>query len=465
MNENSSTTSTTALASHILANIEQLLSESKRHLRNALLAALVFSLVIFLGRSLQGLNLTFQLVFWASTQVISIFLSITIATNLLVRFYGTADREALLLGSAFVVSACIDAYGIFDAYLRFDTASVQLRIPRAWLVSQTLLALVLLASVGLDKWLPRLRESKKTIVAILAIVTAFSGMTGLAVILLGEPRVVPHTAVPRIWDLMLAIMFFAATIVLKHSRYRSRSAFDASLVWIVAMRTASHLIACQSAQLLDAPAMVAELLDTGSYVVLLGATLVDNVKLFRQVHHRATSDSVTGLANHRGFLEIFGNELERSERTGRPFSVLLMDLDGLKQINDRYGHVTGTRSLCRVAEVLRLQCRSIDTAARYGGDEFALLLPETREEAAREVALRIQKFLASDLEKPPLSISIGVATCPQDETGIQRLLELADRELYAMKQRSKIHRSSLPSPSPPVGDAEARATHNRIPNS
>jgi diguanylate cyclase (GGDEF)-like protein len=415
----------------------------KPYLRNVLLTALVFSLLIFLGRSLQGLNFTFPLVFWASTQLISIFLSITVATNLLVRFYGTSDREALLLGSAFVVSACIDGYGIFDAYLRLDTASVQLRIPRAWVVSQTLLAFVLLVSVGLCKWLPRLRESKRTIAAISGIVGTFSGMTGLASLLLGEPRIVPHTTVPRIWDLGLAVMFFAATIVLKRSRYRSRSAFDASLVWIAALRTASHLIACQSAQILDAPAMAAELLDTGSYVVLLGATLVDNVKLFRQVCHRATSDGVTGLANYRGFVEIFGNELERSERTGRPFSVLLMDLDGLKQINDRYGHLTGTRSLCRVAEVLRLHCRSIDTAARYGGDEFALLLPETKEDDAREVALRIQECLASDLERPPLSISIGVASYPETETGIQCLLEAADRELYAMKQRSKIHRSRL----------------------
>jgi diguanylate cyclase (GGDEF)-like protein len=445
--------------------LARLALQPRRQLRNVLLTALLFSLLIFLGRSIQGLNLTFQLVVWASTQIISIFLSITVATNLLVRFYGTADREALLLGSAFAMSACIDAYGICDVYLQFDAASM-LRVPRAWLVSQTLLALVLLASVGLDKWLPRLRESKRTIVAILGIVAAFGSVIGLAFLLLGEPRVVPHTAVPRISDLMLAAIFFAATIVLKRSRYRSRSAFDASLVWIAALRTASHLIACQSAQLLDAPAMVAELLDTGSYVVLLGATLVDNVKLFRQVHHRATSDGVTGLANYRGFLEIFGNELERSERTGRPFSVLLMDLDGLKQINDRYGHLTGTRSLCRVAEVLRLQCRSIDTAARYGGDEFALLLPETKEEDAREVALRIQECLASDLEKPPLSISIGVASYPQAETGIQRLLELADRELYAMKRRSQIRRSRLriPSPSAPIGDAEAGATHTRVPN-
>ncbi len=145
----------------------------------------------------------------------------------------------------------------------------------------------------------------------------------------------------------------------------------------------SHLIASQSAHLLDASAGVAELVNATSYMVLLGATLLDNARLFRQVRTLAISDSLTGLANYRRLVDILQSELERSGRTNRPFSVLLMDLDGLKRINDRYGHLIGSRALCRVAAILRLNCRSIDTAARYGGDEFALVLPETNDFAAR----------------------------------------------------------------------------------
>jgi len=93
-----------------------------------------------------------------------------------------------------------------------------------------------------------------------------------------------------------------------------------------------------------------------------------------QLRYLAASDPLTGLANYRRLTEVLDAEIRRSDRSGRPFAVLLFDLDGLKQINDRWGHLAGNRALCRLADSLRLHCRSIDTAARYGGDEFALVL-------------------------------------------------------------------------------------------
>jgi diguanylate cyclase (GGDEF)-like protein len=150
---------------------------------------------------------------------------------------------------------------------------------------------------------------------------------------------------------------------------------------------------------------------------------------------------LTGLANYRRFIEALQSELERSGRTNRPFSILLMDLDKLKEINDRLGHQTGTRAICRVAEVLRQHCRAVDTAARYGGDEFALLLPETNDMAARRVASRIERHLESSTEEPKLSVSIGVATHPPSGSSAQHLLECADRELYTQKagRGRKVH--------------------------
>jgi diguanylate cyclase (GGDEF)-like protein len=216
-----------------------------------------------------------------------------------------------------------------------------------------------------------------------------------------------------------------------------RFAFDSALVSVAGLNVISHLIASQSARLLDAAAGVAELINAISYIVLLGATLLDNARLFRQVRTLAISDSLTGIANYRHLVDILQSELERSGRTNRPFSVLLMDLDGLKKINDRHGHVIGSRALCRVATILRLNSRSIDTAARYGGDEFALILPETNTAAAEQVAERVRNCLSDDEEVPVLSISIGVATFPKCGGSVQELLEYADRALYAMKEQSK----------------------------
>jgi diguanylate cyclase (GGDEF)-like protein len=110
-------------------------------------------------------------------------------------------------------------------------------------------------------------------------------------------------------------------------------------------------------------------------------------------------------------------------------------LDGLKKINDRYGHPVGSRALSRIGNILRLSCRSIDTATRYGGDEFAVVLPETAATAAGFVSSRIHELIAEESEQPALSVSIGAAIYPSDGKTIQDLLQKADRELYEMKGR------------------------------
>src|SRR5437773_10951993 len=147
----------------------------------------------------------------------------------------------------------------------------------------------------------------------------------------------------------------------------------------------------------------------------------------------AVTDPLTGLGNYRRLTEALDAEVKRTGRTERPFAILLLDLDQLKKINDRYGHLIGSQALCRLADVLRVFCRAIDTAARYGGDEFAVILPETTAAAARLVASRIRSRLAMDSLQPPLSASIGVAVYPQDGETIEALLRTADRELYGLK--------------------------------
>lgn len=156
----------------------------------------------------------------------------------------------------------------------------------------------------------------------------------------------------------------------------------------------------------------------------------------------SVTDPLTGLANYRQLISALAGEIRRSVRSRRPFAVLFLDLDRLKRINDRYGHLVGSRAICRVGEALRASCRAIDTAARYGGDEFAVVLPETAEVEARQVADRIDHRLATDHEVPPVTVSTGLALYPRDGATVATLLAAADRNLYQAK-------AALP--APPVG--------------
>jgi diguanylate cyclase (GGDEF)-like protein/PAS domain S-box-containing protein len=180
-----------------------------------------------------------------------------------------------------------------------------------------------------------------------------------------------------------------------------------------------------------------------------------------QLRHQASSDSMTGLANHRRLFEVLHAEIARSKRTGREFSVLLLDLDGLKRINDQFGHTLGSRALCRLAQIVADCSRSVDTAARHGGDEFALVLPETGAAAAALVSQRICDLLGKDAEKPPLSVSFGVAGYPQDADTIGTLLYAADKALYAMKAKKPGSSLSAHSPYSFSGNSNAEFHENR----
>ena len=178
--------------------------------------------------------------------------------------------------------------------------------------------------------------------------------------------------------------------------------------------------------------------DRGNFVgyEIIAVDITEQRALEDHLRRQASCDSLTGLANHRRLFEVLQAEICRSKRTEREFSLLLLDLDRLKEINDRLGHPTGDRALCRMAQILTDCRRSIDTAARQGGDEFALVLPETTAVAAALVARRICDLLARDSEAPTLSVSVGVASYPKDADTVGTLLYAADRALYDTKTRS-----------------------------
>ena len=178
---------------------------------------------------------------------------------------------------------------------------------------------------------------------------------------------------------------------------------------------------------------------TAVMTLTLGAAVTERRRAEAELRQLAASDPLTGLANYRQLITVLEAEIKRSQRTGRPFAVVMLDVDALKRINDRHGHLAGSRALCRVAEALRSSCREIDTAGRYGGDEFALILPETEADAAWEVMQRMAERLAGDGEAPAVSVSAGVAVYAREGDTIERLVGAADEALYARKRKGGRH--------------------------
>jgi diguanylate cyclase (GGDEF)-like protein len=181
----------------------------------------------------------------------------------------------------------------------------------------------------------------------------------------------------------------------------------------------------------------------------------------RQAAIRAsTIDSLTGLFNRTFFFAALEREIERSARSGRGFCLLMMDLDELKGINDRYGHFHGDRILRSVGDVIRAGVRRIDIAARYGGDEFVVLLPETDPTGAYVLAEKIRLGTAElDLEGPAgdlhASVSIGVVAYPDDGTTTDELMITADQAMYTSKRGGKNRVMGSPVAGPSDRETEA----------
>ena len=182
-------------------------------------------------------------------------------------------------------------------------------------------------------------------------------------------------------------------------------------------------------------------------VLILGLVLAGEISKRKQVeerlHHLSLSDPLTGLANYRQLAHVMEREIARAKRTERAFTILFMDVDRLKSINDRFGHVTGSRALVRVADALRLCCRDMDTVARFGGDEFVVVLPETGSVGAHQLASRVAVSLRCDGQDPPVSFCAGAAEYPLDGTTVEELFNSADRFVYREKEMRAVITESI----------------------
>ena len=184
-------------------------------------------------------------------------------------------------------------------------------------------------------------------------------------------------------------------------------------------------------------ALVAELVCRSMAVALANA--ID--------YHNATRqtliDDLTRLYNVRYLYQMLDNEIRRARRYGSPVSIVFMDLDGFKLVNDAYGHRAGSATLTEVAHIIMYSVREADFVARYGGDEFVVMLPETSSKRAVEVAERVRseitahRFTGGVGADIYLTASFGVASFPEHATEAEKLIELADAAMYAAKQRNK----------------------------
>ena len=170
------------------------------------------------------------------------------------------------------------------------------------------------------------------------------------------------------------------------------------------------------------------------------AMALENARLYEDARKRADRDPLTGFFNHRYLHERMGEEVVRAQRNKQPLSVLMLDLDDFKLVNDTFGHLFGDRFLTWTAELIRSTLRASDLAARYGGDEFAVILPDTDAVEARVVAERIleafreRPFVGEQRGPVPIVGSIGVATFPDDGRTATELIGAADAALYRVKR-------------------------------
>jgi len=405
-----------------------------------------FIVLFFVSMWLRMVPLEPDPVLQGYLQVTTGLLAFVFAAVTLVRFQGTQDRISLILGAGFLLSGTILTASSLLFFQFQQESHAQVRwAPVSWWVSRIVLALLFVVALLVEHFLPRSRHPRREIAgALLTVMGATYLITAALRRLPADVSLHPGAVFPSPQQLLPAGIFLVALIWYRRRLELEDSAFDRTMYAAAWMNLGAQLAASQSQRLLDSPFVLAQALTVTSYAIALGGALLDNARLFEQVRHLAVSDPLTGLANYRRLLDVLEAETERTNRNGRPFAVLLLDLDGLKKINDTYGHLVGSHALNRLAHILRIHCRAIDTAARYGGDEFALVLPETLQDEADRVANRIRAVMASDSELPQLSASIGIAIYNGHGERIEKLLSDADAQLYSEKsRRTKRHPTAL----------------------
>ena len=190
------------------------------------------------------------------------------------------------------------------------------------------------------------------------------------------------------------------------------------------------------------------------------ATALHNSFVFQKLQQTAITDGLTGIKTRRFFWEALSSEWKRASRSGRPFSVVLVDLDKFKEVNDSMGHLEGDLVLARVGRLLEQKCRQSNVVARYGGDEFIILMPETGVEQAQALAERLRLWLSTDpmLQEHLITGSFGVASFPAHGITAEEIIRVADAGMYVSKHAGGDRVSTADQP----GDSESSALQRQM---
>jgi diguanylate cyclase (GGDEF)-like protein len=208
-------------------------------------------------------------------------------------------------------------------------------------------------------------------------------------------------------------------------------------------RTMGALVAIDRLASAREPSLPASTLAAAIGVLEPAAIALDNALRIERAEALSVTDDLTQLYNSRYLSQVLRRETKRASRSGRPLSLLFIDLDGFKSINDSHGHLYGSRALVEAAGVIRASARETDVVARFGGDEFALVLPDTGSEGAVAVGERVRdriaawSFLSSDGLNIRLTGSVGVATLPDVAASAEGLVQAADQAMYWVKDHGK----------------------------
>jgi diguanylate cyclase (GGDEF)-like protein len=236
-----------------------------------------------------------------------------------------------------------------------------------------------------------------------------------------------------------------ATADLRSDPQAAESAVGAALAFPLSCRgrRVGALIALDRVASAREPRLSAVILRSVRVLLEPAAIALDNGLLLKRAEALSVTDDLTQLYNSRYLNSVLRRETKRASRSGRPLSLLFIDLDGFKAINDNHGHLAGSRALVEAGAVIRGSARETDVVARFGGDEFALILPDTGTDGAFAVGERIRerlaahRFLASEQLDVHLTASVGVATLPDVAATAEELIQAADVAMYRVKDRGK----------------------------